>query len=360
MVNLVHSRNKDLKRKSYRGKDSLFGYLDYYDVEYSSVYRHHGYLVIELVNIFETADLLDYFSPCERAMVASGWYKLLLFYPKEPVSYRLIKTSLDALNNHFIPNKNIILVTGEHGPELLREFPSDLTVIPYFWFDMSTLHSYSGRTDISHNPSKSFLCYNGTVKLHRTLMFEQLQDNKDGYVSYLKRIYSKDVVQDEIDNSLLSVHEKIVAQNISYSSPVEIDLSPSQCITNQFTDDLDLYHDTKFSIVTESISSTGSLFITEKTFKAILSMHPFMISGSPGLIAFMQSQGYKSYDLMFDETYDNIRHLTDRMRAIVDQVANCKSTNPESVFDIAHFNRERCLTTDYGSRLNSLLELIDK
>jgi hypothetical protein len=321
-----------------------------------------GFIVIELINIFETGNLINFFTRTEIKNLQSGTQKLLLFYAREPVSYRMIKESIDLLNKNGIENKNIVLVNGEFGSTILSEFPYDLTVIPYFWFDMTTAYNYTGRENISTKPTKKFLCYNNTVKLHRTLAYHALKPNKDGHISYLKRMYGKDIVQEEIDNSKLSANEKIIAQNISYSEPDHIDVTPDECAYNIFQDDYSLYDDTAFSIVTESLSTPGSLFITEKTFKAILSMHPFILFGSPGLLKFLKYRGYATYDFMIDDSYDEIEDIHQRLNAIVDIVNefswNTYKSSHGRISKIANYNKHRCLTTDYKKSLINLLRKV--
>lgn len=363
MINLIRCKNSDLKSKSYNYKDSLFYYLDYYHVPYTSYSQLAGFIVIELINIFETGDIIKFFTRTELKNLKSGKQQLLLFYPKEPVSYDMLRTSLETLNKHSIDNSNIVLVTGEHGTGILELFPEDLSVIPYFFFDMSTSIKYNGREEISRKPTKKFLCYNGTVKLHRTLLYSKLASSNDGHISYLKQIYSNDIVIDEINNSSLTSREKEIAKNISFADPVEIDLTPSECIEDQFRDNHDLYEDTAFSIVTESLSTPGSLFITEKTFKSILAMHPFILAGSPGILKFIKQFGYSTFDFVIDERYDTIQDLHERISTIVD-IANEFSWevykgSKDKIFNIAKRNRERCLGTNYKLSLFNLLRKIE-
>lgn len=363
MINLIRCKNSDLKSKSYNYTDSLFWYLDHYHVPYTSYSQGNGFIVIELMNIFETGNIVNFFTPCEINNLKSGKQKLLLFYPKEPASYEMLRTSIIELNEHGIENNNIVLITGEHGRPILDLFPSNLTVIPYFFFDMSTSIKYAGREAISRDPKKKFICYNGTVKLHRTLLYDKLQHDGTGYIGYLKRIYDHDIVQHEIDNSSLSDYEKLNMQHISFGSPVEIDLTIDDCIADQFMDDLNLYDDTAFSIVTESLSTPGSLFITEKTFKAILSMHPFILAGSPGLLAFLRQFGYTTYKFLLDERYDDIVDIHDRLNTIVDIVDNFSwgvySTSKDKIFKIAQRNKTRCVGTNYKLSLCNLLRKLE-
>jgi hypothetical protein len=56
---------------------------------------------------------------------------------------------------------------------------------------------------------------------------------------------------------------------------------------------------------------------SEKTLKPILVKRPFIIVGSCGLLSSFKSFGFKSFDSIWDESYDSITDPSDRMQAIV-------------------------------------------
>jgi hypothetical protein len=87
----------------------------------------------------------------------------------------------------------------------------------------------------------------------------------------------------------------------------------------------DWYNKTYFSIVTETTTFKGyRLFITEKTFKPMAFYHPFMVLGQIGVLAYLKSQGFETYENLFDESYDNIDNVSARINQIVEQVKKLK------------------------------------
>ena len=65
----------------------------------------------------------------------------------------------------------------------------------------------------------------------------------------------------------------------------------------------------------------GTVFLSEKTFKAIASYHPFIILGSKESLKELRKLGYYTFDDYIDETYDELGNM-DRMYAIIKEIFN--------------------------------------
>ena len=84
------------------------------------------------------------------------------------------------------------------------------------------------------------------------------------------------------------------------------------------------YDDTFYSIICESARSweEAVIFLTEKTYKAIAGHHPFMLMGACGLLEELKNQGFVTFDNLFDESYDNVQNLEDRLKMLVNNITN--------------------------------------
>jgi hypothetical protein len=76
--------------------------------------------------------------------------------------------------------------------------------------------------------------------------------------------------------------------------------------------------DSWISIVSEPIfaDSDTAVFISEKTFKPIACMHPFIILGGRGSLRAIREMGYKTFSDFIDESYDELPTF-ERMDAII-------------------------------------------
>jgi len=78
------------------------------------------------------------------------------------------------------------------------------------------------------------------------------------------------------------------------------------------------YHDTCFSIVTETQFNNEVLFISEKIWKPIQNRHPFLVVGTPGTLAYIRLLGFQTFNPLIDERYDSLAGNEHRMQALFD------------------------------------------
>lgn len=101
-----------------------------------------------------------------------------------------------------------------------------------------------------------------------------------------------------------------------------------------------LFTDSKVSLIPETyFYFNQSHFVTEKTYKTIYNHHPFTILGTPGILKALHSKGYKTFDTVCSEIYDQCSN--DRKR--VDLVINAtnellNSPNVEEIDRITKHN----------------------
>lgn len=84
------------------------------------------------------------------------------------------------------------------------------------------------------------------------------------------------------------------------------------------------YNDTCFSLVLESVTKYENSvpFLTEKIYKPIRHLHPYMVVGAPGILKYLRSQGFETYDNLFDESYDEIEDLDQRLDIFEQNIRN--------------------------------------
>jgi hypothetical protein len=70
--------------------------------------------------------------------------------------------------------------------------------------------------------------------------------------------------------------------------------------------------------------SDGTLFISEKTFKPIACMHPFIVFGNRGSLKELHAMGYKTFSPFINEDYDDLPTF-ERMDAIIKEIKRIDS-----------------------------------
>ena len=91
------------------------------------------------------------------------------------------------------------------------------------------------------------------------------------------------------------------------------------------------YEQTFLSLVSETIYEPESLFMSEKTWKPIIVGHPFILLGPPGILAYLHSQGFKTFDRWIDESYDNIANMHERVHHIVGELKRLNGKTQEEL-----------------------------
>lgn len=152
----------------------------------------------------------------------------------------------------------------------------------YFWYNESLWYHQLGYQNYTPNrlPSKLFLMPIGKIKPHRDLLIEKLSKFLD------QALYSY-------------THRGLFLPGTPEQTFKGFDEQ------RQFMPEW--YDATMFSVVVETdvITRGFGVFITEKTWKAIAHQHPFLVYGVPGVITYLRSQGFETFDHIFDESYDN-------------------------------------------------------
>ena len=69
-------------------------------------------------------------------------------------------------------------------------------------------------------------------------------------------------------------------------------------------------------IVSETMFDHPYPWFSEKTISALLSQRPFILVAPQGSLRTLKEKGYKTFDDIFDETYDTISDPSDRMEAV--------------------------------------------
>lgn len=101
-----------------------------------------------------------------------------------------------------------------------------------------------------------------------------------------------------------------------------------------------LYKNTNFSLVQESEMQTFTNRYTEKTVKAILQKHPFIIAGNFNVLKTLKHDGFKTFSPYINEEYDDIIDLDNRIDAIIKEVERLCNMTDSSWFSLIEQAKE--------------------
>ena len=139
----------------------------------------------------------------------------------------------------------------------------------------------------------------------------------------------------------------------------------------KFLDDLDngksmspsipqrIYDNCWYSLVAET--NSGTQFITEKTAKCLLAGRIFVMFGHEGMLAKLKDYGYKTFDTIIDESYDDEPDNDKRMSMAFKQATKLARINDHDemynkVHEILRHNQNLC--KDHQSRLTGVRDFV--
>lgn len=277
-------------------------------------------------------------------LLRSGKLKLLISNFIDPASHTVYIVGLTRkFKNLGIDPKNIYFLFGNVPYEFVRikeQLGSNVSkVILSLHQAGQTINSFPNKnnlgyendnvkpTDLNYSliRNKKFICFNRSMdRPHRIWLFHLVIKYNllnDGIFSFLTR-FDPDMTklylrQIEIDKDINKYIEEMI--NLI---PYELDthhlsMQEKENFQTVGINKKDFYLDSYIHIVSEtSFNEDLDPFFSEKTWRPIMNMQPFIYVGNCGALKVMKQIGFKTFDKWFDESYDEVQEPKQRFRII--------------------------------------------
>ena len=106
------------------------------------------------------------------------------------------------------------------------------------------------------------------------------------------------------------------------------------------------YNNNNIEVVLETLFDDDRLHLTEKSLRPIACAQPFIMTGTYGSLKYLHSYGFKTYDKIWNEGYDQIENPEQRLQAVVDLMKHVISWDSHTKMhklaqaqEIADYNR---------------------
>ena len=205
---------------------------------------------------------------------------------------------------------------------------------------------------------KKFLNFNRRLRLHRPVFTGLLKayDLLDkGYVSFSMWEHNFDYWQEVIEThtidqfpfvgSLLREHQS----NIKAIPTLYLDTEELHINQPNLKRETDHYYEnTFFSLVSETNyyqsldSQEPGVFFSEKIFKPIAELHPFVLIASPYSLKVLKEIGYKTFHPYIDESYDNEPNDDLRFKMLISEVKRLCELSTEQIHEFIDNVTEIC------------------
>jgi hypothetical protein len=202
----------------------------------------------------------------------------------------------------------------------------------YFFHGFAALDWYRGYYALNYNKSLvkpykyDFITFNRIINNDRSYRIYFVSKLKElglldkGLVSFNVTDNIFDDWRDETadPNTKLSNHARVhIERNLTDVDKLIIDRAE---LPGSASADIPRDNNAFWHVVTETVFYHNKLHLTEKIFKPIVSKQPFMLLAAPGNLEYLRSYGFKTFDSIIDESYDNIVDNDLRTEAVVDQL----------------------------------------
>jgi hypothetical protein len=285
----------------------------------------------------------------------------LLFYYHEGDNPQRIKNRLDALcQDHHMPNDCYVFVSANSAADRLPGFVT---------FHDFELWYYQRNLPIAALPAhdqsreRDFTCLSRIHKWWRATAMADLWQNgllDNSYWSYCETATGPD---DDcpIEVDMISVRNKR-EQFLAGAPYISDELNFDQ--RNDHSILVPKYHSNSYcNIVLESqfdVDQSDGCFITEKTFKPIKHGQMFFIAGGAGSLQALRDLGYRVFDGILDNRYDQEHNHTLRWIKLSESIQESKKNLPalfeQCRSDIEH--NQQLFVSSKTERLNTLIKEI--
>jgi hypothetical protein len=138
----------------------------------------------------------------------------------------------------------------------------------------------------------------------------------------------------------------------------------SSSATSNSSADFELldYESTDIEVVLETLFDDSRLHFTEKILRPIALAQPFLLAGGHGGLDYLKSYGFRTFESIWDESYDNISDPYKRLENIVKTMKTISQWNPDTrtrklqaAQDIADYNKAHFFSESFFNLINSEL-----
>ena len=118
------------------------------------------------------------------------------------------------------------------------------------------------------------------------------------------------------------------------------------------------YQSTEIEVVLETLFDDDRLHLTEKSLRPIACRQPFILAATHGSLQYLRDYGFKTFDSIWDETYDTIEDPYQRMQAIIQLMLEINSrsddqqrNDTERIQQIADHNHKHFFSKDFSDSI---------
>ena len=203
---------------------------------------------------------------------------------------------------------------------------------------------------------KKFLVFNRRPRPHRTLLHaamssdDSIRDN-----SYLSLGKNRNIsaVFTFLNESTVKVYKRrkidsFIRKNFNIYKEQGFTLDANLDVNQANSMPYSLFYNSLISVVTETeADKEGTIFLTEKIFKPIVGLHPFIVLGNKHTLRKLREYGYKTFSNYWDESYDNEPTIAGRFNKVFKLIEELNAKPLEELKEM-YFDMEKILKHNHS------------
>lgn len=143
---------------------------------------------------------------------------------------------------------------------------------------------------------------------------------KQRFLLYIRDCSGTRTYRSQVKNMLYDIKDQ-----------VDTDWNNERNITADFSAKISVQdaQNTAIHLVAETVFNDSKIHVTEKTFKPMVMKQPFIVFAGPGTLQYLKHYGFRTFDCVWDESYDLEQDHSIRLEKIINTIKNlsCKSDN---------------------------------
>jgi hypothetical protein len=181
------------------------------------------------------------------------------------------------------------------------------------------LGEFVTEADLPRRRSKHFLCYNRQPRNHRYIVVSQLLKHwEKAYISFPPLDYNKHIQVSWRPAGIPSLSADL--QRLDAVRPLVVDQTDFE-FNHALTHVAWPYRDSYISLTNETVfTQAEGVFLSEKTYRPIANLQPFLLIGSAGSLRHLRAMGFRTFAPFIDERYDEEADHERRMLLLLAEI----------------------------------------
>jgi len=324
------------------------------EIDWEFIKRNNKKLIITHIQIYHLSvfeELLYYYIQKYNCKDNVWWYS---FNPYEVTNKKFNIAFLDPIS-HTSMDHELSCIKWLKGLDVNHRKLKDIKLLELkeadkYYIATNRTHTAS-RVLTNHLLNKKDLIKNGYYSF---LAYQTKKNYKTAKESYLRDFCSHNLKNYGVDT-------EEVCLDVFKNHTLDLEDLKSPMLSLDSIEEF--YKKSLVSLVTESIVTNSDMFLTEKTQMALIYGRPFLIVGNKHSLRFLKRYyGFKTFDYIFDESYDNCDNFIERTIKVVEELDKFCSLpfskakeKVESITHILQHNRKIYNMLDRSHLLQKML-----